>query len=127
MGKTMNGVIITVNFQGTLSSQVSNVSSKKMRSKILTSPFEKGINTSTGRQYITPAGHYKAPGIYKERLQKMCTRKTNISEEICNDWINSKCPFFVKEYNWKKMSDEQRIEAYAQRFNEGFGITVEIL
>jgi len=51
----------------------------------------------------------------------------NISEDIANEWCGSKSPFFIKDYEWKKMSKNQRIAAHVARFDEGNGVTFEII
>ena len=64
---------------------------------------------------------------YLGREESKCVRKTNISGEVVNGWIGGKSPFFIKEFIWKNMSKPQRLKAWAERFDEGFGVAYQEL
>ena len=64
---------------------------------------------------------------FKGRYPTKCTRKTNISEGVVAGWVGGKSPFFIKEFIWKNMSKPQRLKAWVERFDEGFGVTYQEL
>ena len=64
---------------------------------------------------------------YLGREESKCVRKTNISGEVVDGWIGGKSPFFIKEFIWKNMSKTQRLKAWVERFDEGFGVSYQEL
>ena len=65
--------------------------------------------------------------IYFGREESKCVRKTNISGEVVDNWISGKAPNFIKEFIWKNMSKPQRLKAWVERFDEGFGVNYQEL
>lgn len=63
--------------------------------------------------------------IYKAKEQTQCVRKTNVSGEVISEWVGRKAPFFIKDFIWKNMSKTQRLKAWVERFDEGFGVTYQ--
>lgn len=130
MGNYMsNGIVLTVNLQGRLGERKSNSSSRNMQRRILASPYEYGVSKNgkpTGN-YITPKGHFSAPNNFVPMEEQKCVRKTNISGEVIDGWISNKAPFFIKDFIWKNMSKPQRLKAWVERFDEGFGVTYQEL
>ena len=121
-----SGIILTINLKGILGKKESNASGKQMQRKIMSSPFEYSIRGQKGTvNYITPVGHFLAQNDFKQSEDQKCVRKMNISEEVINEWTGSRAPFFVKEFIWKKMSKTQRLRAWIERFDEGFGVTYQ--
>lgn len=102
----MNGLIITTNLLGRATSVV-----KK----------EEVIHQRHGAILLDKKISYNGRNISK------CVRKTYISEDILKEWIGSKSPGFVKEFIWKNMSKSQRIKAWVERFDDGYGVEFEIL
>ena len=121
-----NGIILTVNLQGVYSSPVSYKSSKKIVSKVKSSPFEKGVWKKGKVHYETPKNHFVAPNNFEERTTQDCCRKTHITGEVINDWVKT-CPQWEKAGNWKHLSKKAKIESYIHKFDEGFGVSYEIL
>ena len=124
-------VLLTIVDKGELSGNVSNTSSKFMRSKILTSPYEdhildkKGIPTG---KYNTPKGHFKAPNDYIERKSTDCVIKSTLSENVVNYFIsNSSCPHFVNSKKWEKMNEEERLKIHLNLNAEGKEFLYEVI
>ena len=101
-----NGIVLTVNLVGRLGANVIR---------------EQDIQVRHGESLLTKHITY----LGKEETK--CVRKTNISEEVIKGWIGNKSPFFVKEFIWKNMSKTQRLKAWVERFDEGFGVTFQEL
>ena len=123
--------LLTINEKGQLATPVSNVNSKSMRSKIMTSPFEdhildkKGIPTG---KYNTPKNLFLAPNDYTERKVSLCTRKTTLSEEVINYFISAgACPHFIYKKKWEKMKDLERFEINLKLNAEGKEFSYEII
>jgi hypothetical protein len=125
----MNGLIITIKLQGVLVGSTQNSSSRKMQRKVLSSPYEYEIRDAKGNgtgKFITPVGNFKAPNNFKSREESLCTRKVNITEEVVKDWL-LKPPYGIKEFDWKKMNQKSKIAAHVAKFDEGSGVSFEIL
>ncbi len=101
-----NGIILTVNLQGVLTKSVTKEEDAQVRH---------GEHLLT--KHITYLG--------KEECK--CVRKTNISEDVVNSWISGKAPFFIKDFLWRNMSKPQRLKAWVERFDEGFGVSFQEL
>ena len=101
-----NGIVLTVNLVGGLGANVIR---------------EQDIQVRHGESLLTKHITY----LGKEETK--CVRKTNISEEVIKGWIGNKSPFFVKEFVWKNMSKTQRLKAWVERFDDGFGVQYQEL
>ena len=101
-----NGIILTVNLVGALGKNIIK---------------EENVQHRHGESLLTKHVTY----LGKE--ESKCVRKTNISEEVVNGWISGKSPFFIKEFIWKNMSKPQRLKAWVERFDEGFGVNYQEL
>jgi len=101
-----NGIVLTVNLQGRLGK---------------TTEKQEVVNVRKGEIILTKTINYKA----KEECK--CVRKTNISGEVIDSWIKGKAPHFIKEFIWKNMSKTQRLKAWVERFDEGFGVSYQEL
>lgn len=124
-------ILLTVIDRGRLGAPVSNVSSKAMRSKVMTSPYEdhildkKGIPTG---KYNTPKGHFKAPNDYIERSVLNCTRKITISENVIDYFIsNGSCPHSINSKKWEKMNEEERLKVHLSLNAEGKEFIFEVI
>lgn len=124
-------ILLTIIEKGVLSGSVSNTSTKEIRSKILTSPYEehvvdrKGIPTG---KYITPKGHFKASNDFKERNLINCSRKTVLSESATNYFIsNGSCPHFINSKKWEKMTEKERLEVHLNLNAEGKDFIYELI
>ena len=124
-------ILLTVLDRGRLGAPVSNVSSKAMRSKIKTSPYEdhildrKGVPTG---KYNTPVGHFKAPNNYVERQAQLCTSKVTINENIVDYFIsNGSCPHSINSKKWEKMNELERLKVHLSLNAEGKEFTFEII
>ena len=101
-----NGIILIVNLQGKLGQSVTKTEAVKVRS---------------GEHVLIKSVEF----LGKEETK--CVRKTNVSEDVVNSWISSKAPHFVKDFIWKNMSKTQRLKAWVERFDEGFGVSFQEL
>lgn len=101
-----NGIVLTVNLVGRLGANVIR---------------EQDIQIRHGESLLTKHITY----LGKEETK--CVRKTNISEEVIKGWIGNKSPFFIKDFLWKNMSKTQRLKAWVERFDEGFGVNYQEL
>ena len=101
-----NGIVLTVNLVGKLGATIAK---------------EQDIQVRHGESLLTK--HIA----YLGKEESKCVRKTNISEEVIKGWISNKSPFFIKEFIWKNMSKTQRLKAWVERFDEGFGVSFQEL
>jgi len=101
-----NGIVLTVNLVGRLGKQVVKEADVQLRH---------GETLLT--KHIT----------YLGKEESKCVRKTNISGEVVDSWISGKAPHFIKEFIWKNMSKPQRLKAWVERFDEGFGVEYQEL
>lgn len=124
-------ILLTITEVGRLSSPVSNISNKSIRSKIITSPFEDRIldkNGSPSGKYNTPKKLFLAPNNFKERFKLECTRKINISESTVNYFIsNESCVHFIDKKKWEKMTEEERLKIHLSLNAEGKEFSYEVI
>ena len=107
MGNCMNnGIVLIVNLQGKLGKTIEK---------------QEVVSVRKGEIILAKTINYKA------KEEQKCVRKTNISGEVISEWVGKKAPFFVKEFLWKNMSKTQRLKAWVERFNEGFGVSYQEL
>ena len=124
-------VLLTINEKGQLSTPVSNASSKEIRSKIMTDPFESQILNNKGiptGKYITPKGNFKVSNDYNERIETKCSKKLTLSENVVNYFIsNGSCPYFINSKKWEKMNEEERLKVHLSLNAEGKDFSYEII
>ena len=101
-----NGIVLIVNLVGKLGSTIAK---------------EQNVQIRHGESLLTK--HIA----YLGKEESKCVRKTNISGEVVDGWVSSKSPFFIKEFIWKNMSKTQRLKAWVERFDEGFGVNYQEL
>ena len=101
-----NGIVLTVNLQGRLGKATEK---------------QEVVNVRRGEIVLTKTISYKS------KEEQKCVRKTNISGEVVDSWIKGKAPHFIKEFLWKNMSKPQRLKAWVERFDEGFGVNYQEL
>jgi len=100
-----NGIVLTVNLVGALGSNV--IKTEVVKSKNGEIVLLKNIT-------------------YLGKEESKCVRKTNISEEVVNGWLKTP-PYGIKEFIWKNMSRTQRLKAWVERFDEGYGVKFQEL
>lgn len=122
-------VLLTINLEGRLGATVSNVSSKDIMSKVITSPVEirEVVNKKFTGNYITPKNHYKAPSTTKLRTAVFCQKHTTISEDAVNYMISEGSGFYPYDKYWKKLSLEDRLKAHLGALSNGREFTFEVL
>lgn len=64
---------------------------------------------------------------HTDRIPCECTRRTSISSEVVSFWTSDTCPEWENPRKWKSMSDHQRLVSHVIRFDEGFGVTFELI
>jgi hypothetical protein len=64
---------------------------------------------------------------HTDRVVTSCSRKLHISEEVVNSWIHSDCPHWERVGAWKNMNEEQRMLSFIKNFDEGHGVTFELV
>ena len=101
-----NGIVLTVNLQGRLGKATEK---------------QEVVNVRRGEIVLAKTISYKS------KEEHRCVRKTNISGEVVDSWIKGKAPHFIKEFLWKNMSKPQRLKAWVERFDEGYGVTYQEL
>ena len=101
-----NGIVLTVNLQGRLGKATEK---------------QEVVNVRRGEIVLVKTISYKS------KEEQRCVRKTNISGEVVDSWIKGKAPHFIKEFLWKNMSKPQRLKAWVERFDEGFGVNYQEL
>jgi len=106
MGNPMNSLILTVNLVGILGAN--EIKEETIQHRVGESLLSRKIS-------------------YLGKSESKCVRKTNISEEVVNGWISGKAPFFIKDFLWRNMSKPQRLKAWVERFDEGFGVSFQEL
>ena len=65
--------------------------------------------------------------LHNDRVSVACTRKMRFSEEIVSEWERGECPYWEKPSQWKTMSKAQKLMSNLKRYDEGFGISVDII
>ena len=64
---------------------------------------------------------------HSDRFPTECTRKTNISSDVVSFWTSDVCPEWENTKRWKSMTERQRLVSHVIRFDEGSGVTFEII
>ena len=64
---------------------------------------------------------------HSDRKETICYRKINIEERVLQSWVESECPRWEKSAKWKSFTRQQKIESYLRQFDEGFGISYELI
>ena len=101
-----NGIVLIVNLVGRLGKQVIKEADVQIR-----------LGETVLIKHIA----------YLGKEEQKCVRKTNISGDVVDNWISGKAPHFIKEFLWKNMSKPQRLKAWVERFDEGFGVSFQEL
>lgn len=101
-----NGIVLTVNLVGRLGKTLIK---------------EEVVSIRKGEVVLSKTIEFNG------KEEQKCVRKTNISEEVIKGWVGSKSPFFIKDFIWKNMSKTQRLKAWIERFDEGYGVSYQEL
>ena len=60
--------------------------------------------------------------------EKPCTRVFQVPAEYVNTWIKAdECPYWETPKDWKGKTVSQRVVSHVLRFDEGYGVTFELL
>lgn len=109
-----NSIIINVNLPGAIGG--SRKAEHKIKNTILlTNPKTKETYPSTRKIK------------HSNRDIRDCRRTTTIPGSIVTSWIQGDCPSWERFDRWKKMSKRQKLKSYVDSFDEGFGVSYEII
>lgn len=108
-----NGIIITVNLPGRLEGRVSHTETQTVRVQ---------KQKPGQRPYWT-----NKTILHSDRKETTCYKRTRINEETVNDWVTGSAPFWIRPRDWTRLTRNQKIEAYVVRFDEGYGVSHEIV
>lgn len=106
-----SGILITVNLLGKIGPRVKHTTKQIYSADI--SPIGGKPEYMTRKIEHTDRGNLSA------------TREMNISPDVVRYWQSSECPSWSGPKTWKKLTSEQRIQAYVARFDEGYGVSYE--
>lgn len=65
--------------------------------------------------------------VHNDRKEMICYKKTNIEDGVLQYWTGPDCPRWERVPRWKTMTHQQKIESYLRQFDEGFGISYELI
>lgn len=105
----MQGILINVNLQGNLEGCVMHFSTQRN-----TVQLQKGKYVSNNI-------------LHTDRKETKCVRTIRISEEVANIWQSKEVPTWSNPRSWGKLSPKQRIQSHISSFDEGCGVSFEIL
>ena len=109
----MNGVIININLKGRLEGSVKHVDTEKVRvnvSEIGQKPFYKYVEIN-----------------HTSRKDSPCVKKCSIDQDTVSFWTSDVVPVWSDQKTWKKLTKEQKLAKYVERFDEGYGVSFEYI
>ena len=107
-----NGLVITIKLLGRINGSVRHTETQTIR----TSTTVKGKKQFENVKIL-----------HTDRGNQECVQKINISPEVVDFWTSNSNPFWVNTRDWKRMNKNQRIESYVARFDEGYGVSFELV
>lgn len=115
MERFMNnsGILLTINLKGVLTGKVKHTTTQEVKVNISPSTTKTILISSTI--------------LHTDRTASICTKKTKISEEAVNAWTSNECPYWERPVQWRSMNTKQRLESHLNRFDEGYGISYELI
>ena len=106
-----NGIIIITNLQGRIGKSVAHTQKQSWSYSYI----DKTGKTRTESKVIT----------HSDRGNSECYKRLAISPEVVHEWITGKCPNFVPARIWRTLNPNQKVLAYVNEFDEGFGVKFE--
>jgi hypothetical protein len=61
--------------------------------------------------------------LHTDRSTSPCTRVTKVSVIVVSRWLTEPGATRIDLKTWKKLSDTQKIQAYVNLFDEGYGVS----
>ena len=107
-------IIVTVNLKGSLGGPVKHTT--RQTYSVDVSPIGSKIPLKMTRKIK-----------HTDREEKECVLKVHLSEEVVTGFKSNEPPYWVNKYNWNKMSPEQRLKSYLERFDEGYGYSYDYI
>ena len=104
-------LVITVNLKGQIEGRVKHTKKDKQKNTVLLSKGKTMTRTI----------------VHRDRVETEAVQNTNIPDSIVDQWTGKDSPFWEKPLNWKKMNFNQKIASYVARFDEGYGVSYEIV
>lgn len=105
-------IIISVNLPGKLGSLLKHTTKQNYSVKV-TNPRTQQTEILTRKIRHT------------DRIPSKCIREIQISPRVLKGWIDGPPPRHIDLKKWKKLNDEQKIAAYVDTFDEGYGVKYE--
>lgn len=109
-----NGIIITINLPGRIAGSVRHTETQAVKLDISNLGAKKP--TWVTRKIV-----------HTDRGDQKCYKKLRVSGELVHEWTSNTVPFWENKKDWSKMSKQQRLVSYIVRFDEGFGVTFEVV
>lgn len=104
----MEGIIVTTNLLGNLEGVIRHTETQKNVIYLSKGVVEKNI-------------------LHSDRNPTPCVRLTRISSEVASEWVSNEAPGWINPKKWKTMGKLQRIASYVNTFDEGFGVSFELV
>jgi len=92
-------------------------------------PMKKHDEKQTFSADVSPIG--AKPEILTRKIKHVdrgtqtCMKQLKIAASTVDFWKYGDCPIWADPKIWKKLSPNQRVFAYVQTFDEGYGVTFE--
>ena len=120
-------ILLTIYLGGRLLGNRSKKLNKALKHKVICSPFEH----YEGKLLVTPEKHFKAPNDHVDSPIEIVCRKTSLGESFYNQMISDNVPDKFNTYKgrmtWQSWSLKQRLEWHLNQFDEGYGISYELI
>lgn len=109
----MNGIIININLKGRLEGPVKHVDTEIVRANVAE---------------INQKSFYKDVEInHTSRKESPCIKKCTIDEDTVSFWTSDVVPIWSDQKTWKRLTKDQKLSKYVERFDEGYGVSFEYI
>lgn len=108
----MYAILVTTNLQGSLSGSVHH-NTRQTHS----------VDVGKGSSKLMISKEI----IHTDREELECCLKTHVTEDVVTSWVKGGCPDWCEPKKWKNYSPVKRISLYVARFDEGFGVSHEVI
>lgn len=112
MGNNMYAILVTTNLQGSIAGPVSHRTTQSH-----------SVDVGKGNSKLIISKDIR----HTDRGELECCRKTHISDEVVSSWMKGGCPDWSDVKRWKNYSLTKRVALYVARFDEGYGVSYEVI